>query len=183
MFSVNDLVPEKLRQLLLSVVPAFYVVGGAVRDNIAPHPQQPRDVDIVILHRETGWTEDTYDKFLAGIGTLGEGTFLTYKQYPGGNPDFQRMWKGLVKLDLNDVFYDILFAHAGNIADVLTGFDYNLNQVAVRSDGKFIEGHTIHPATALVRHQDVSESRAKRVRFKYHELGYTGEVLTYDTLY
>lgn len=171
---------EQIRQLLDCArengVPATHVfaAGGCARD--LHHGVAPHDIDIVVIDGE-----QYADRIFTALEDLGyECTDDNGTDDPSGGPDAASRWLRVTQYSRQDSLdVDVLFAHPrySGIEDVLSDFDFNINQAIIGH----VNGAIIGPlymntdgSTALrkLRDAQVSDERQRHIEQVALNLGW-----------
>lgn len=151
----------------------FFIVGGAVRDNL--YGVEPKDYDCVLCGHDMGVVEayELLQDLAYGFRTLGHGVKI-YQSYGLNlgeqvNPtSFQAMFLGCMKVSMEHCELDILISSEKDIQSHVKRHDCNMNMVWF--DGKGIQwehGGNTPMVDVFESNPDVSPERSHRMYAKW----------------
>lgn len=174
-----DVLPEYIWQYLAAVQAAAvahpaYLAGGAVRN--AVHNRKPRDLDVYVLYGKSGWrgrTACTRRFLFQHFGTV-----RTYRMYPDYPDKVDERNFAVDKFEFADgLALDLIATTAETIDELLSRFDFNLNQYVAWLDppyGRHVQfrGRREGELVQLNRVDQENPDRAHYIREKARGFGW-----------
>ena len=171
---MKELIPEQyslIEALVRAQGNACAIVGGAVRD--LRQGVVPKDYDIAVLSlggftAQSAFTAaGTLSSILSSLG------YSTQCFYAYGLPEsqFSNMWSCCLKVQRGGLSIDLLFANEDSLQEVVSAFDFNMNQVAYTTGQGYTPYWEHDPDLTLVQCSTcVDIERVERMRTKYMQL-------------
>lgn len=148
------------------------ITGGYARDKY--YGKQPKDIDVVTCTGCAGYDFDygeLQELVLYLRPLFPDCTFNCHEDY-GQNTDSDRV-SCVLKIESNfGVSVDVIwYYNANDVTEILSHFDYNLNQFAIINNVPTYLGDLPHPNEQLVQlREDLTEARIAKVKAKYADI-------------
>lgn len=147
------------------------IAGGYARDLY--YGAKPKDIDIVISSANQ-LTDTEYFQYASAISELlsqlgiPSQIHTAYARHEE-SPSFCSTGRLSVVLSAKGADF-IFYCKAENLIDILSQFDFNLNQFAMVGSVPTYLGHEVHPNTQLVKLRDILPDRIEYIQKKWEHL-------------